>query len=399
MMNYNQRMVAYDAATGKMLWDTGPLGYQIYTSKVAGDGNAYVITDFNRTWHAFNIYTGQVTWSSPQADYPWGTFWSYTPVVAYGNVYGVSYDGNIYAFNDKTGQIAWKFFSGNTTQSPYNVFPFYLGPVVAGGEVFAGTGEHTPTQPLWSGARLYAANAYNGSLVWSIAGMMTPNAVADGYLFATNAYDGLTYCFGKGNTATTVSATPTVVGKGSSILIQGTVTDQSPGAAGTPAISDQDMTQWMEYLYMQKQIPGHATGVSVTLTAIDPNGNTQNIGTVTSDVSGLFKAMWTPPVPGAYTIIASFGGSNSYFPSYAETAIGVSSSASPLTSPSSPSAPSASPPVTSSPSATVLPSVAPTPTSPPNNAGSSMTLYIVAAAALVIIVVVAAIAVVLRKRK
>jgi hypothetical protein len=79
----------------------------------------------------------------------------------------------------------------------------------------------------------------------------------------------------------------------------------------------------MEYLYMQQEIPGNATGVPVKLTAIDPNGNTQDIGTVTSDMSGMFKKMWTPPVPGEYTVIASFEGSESYYASYAETAIGV----------------------------------------------------------------------------
>ena len=110
------------------------------------------------------------------------------------------------------------------------------------------------------------------------------------------------------------------------MLIQGTVTDQSPGqtclgipAAGTPAISDASMSDWMAYLYMQQPKPTNATGVPVTLSVFDPNNNTYAIGTTTSDVNGHFGLMWTPPVPGYYTITATFAGSNSYYGSTAET--------------------------------------------------------------------------------
>jgi hypothetical protein len=121
-----------------------------------------------------------------------------------------------------------------------------------------------------------------------------------------------------------------VIAQGNSVLIKGMVTDQSPGetclgipAAGTPAIADEDMTPWMEYLYMQKPMPTDASGVPVTLDAIAPDGSFVNIGTVTSDMSGMFKKMWTPDDEGEYTIIATFEGTDSYYASYAETAIGV----------------------------------------------------------------------------
>ena len=84
----------------------------------------------------------------------------------------------------------------------------------------------------------------------------------------------------------------------------GTVTDQSPGATGTPAIADASMTQWMEYEYMQKPMPTNATGVPVSIDAVDPNGNYIHIGNATSDTSGLYSYEWTPPnVPGEYTVI------------------------------------------------------------------------------------------------
>jgi hypothetical protein len=92
---------------------------------------------------------------------------------------------------------------------------------------------------------------------------------------------------------------------------------------GTPAIGDAYMSEWMEYLYMQKPCPMMIDGVEVKLETLDPNGNFYEIGTVTSDASGMYKLMWEPPVPGEYTIIATFDGSGAYFSSYAEAAIGV----------------------------------------------------------------------------
>jgi hypothetical protein len=80
----------------------------------------------------------------------------------------------------------------------------------------------------------------------------------------------------------------------------------------------------MDYMVQQSvAAPMNAKGVDVTLDAVDPNGNFIHIDTVTSDMSGMFKKMFTPEVPGEYTIIATFAGSGSYGASYAETAIGV----------------------------------------------------------------------------
>jgi len=126
---------------------------------------------------------------------------------------------------------------------------------------------------------------------------------------------------------------------GTKVLIKGAITDESSGTKsslltarfpnGVPAISDEDQSAWMEYLYQQQPCPADAEGVEVVITTFDPNGNTYEIGRATSDVSGLYSLMWEPPVPGKYTIIATFEGSDSYFSSYAETAIGVEEAPSP----------------------------------------------------------------------
>jgi outer membrane protein assembly factor BamB len=321
LLNYHTVNIGYDTTTGNILWQY-PIDYYGYTAIGAGDGKAFIHEDATRKTRAYDLRTGELVWESQPTVYPWGAFMSYTPGVAYGNYYGLYYNG-VYAFNTTTGEISWRFYAGNTTETPYGTWPFYLGPVIADGKVYAGNSEHTPTFPRYRGNRFYAINASTGEEVWSILGALAPRAVAYGYLIADNEYDGITYCFGKGQTAATLSASPEVSVHGDTVLIKGTVTDQSPGAKGTPAISDDSMSAWMEYLYMQQPCPANATGVEISLDTIDPNNNYVHIDTVTSDSYGAFSYMWTPEVPGKYRVIATFAGSESYWSSYAETAIGV----------------------------------------------------------------------------
>jgi hypothetical protein len=327
LLNYHTRNIGYSTETGEVLWEY-PINYYGYTAFAVGDGKAYIHEDATRVTRAYDLRTGNLAWESEPTDYPWGAFMSYTPGVAYGQYYALYYDG-LYAFDTATGNINWKFSAGETSETPYGTWSFYLGPTIADGKVFAGNSEHSPTNPRYRGSRFWAIDATTGEEVWSILGAMDPNAVAYGYLIADNEYDGKTYCFGKGPTETTVNASPKISNWGTNVLIEGTVTDQSPGLEDTPAISDEYMTEWMDYKYMQQPCPMILEGVEVKLETLDPNNNFYEIGTVTSDASGMFKLMWEPPVPGEYTIIATFEGSESYFSSYAETAIGVTEAPSP----------------------------------------------------------------------
>src|SRR3989337_2706888 len=119
------------------------------------------------------------------------------------------------------------------------------------------------------------------------------------------------YAFGKGETATTVSIQQDVIANGASVLIEGTVTDQSSGAKDTPAISDESMGPWMEYLYMQWPMPTNATGVPVLLQAMRSDGTIIDIGHVTSDIMGHYEFLWNPPDTDTYKILATFAGSES----------------------------------------------------------------------------------------
>ena len=93
------------------------------------------------------------------------------------------------------------------------------------------------------------------------------------------------------------------------------------------------MSSFMEYIYMQKSKPTNATGVKVTLTVLDPNGNCYDVATTTSNADGFYSAAFTPEVPGNYTVYASFAGSESYWSSSAVTAINVEEAPEPTQTP------------------------------------------------------------------
>ena len=123
--------------------------------------------------------------------------------------------------------------------------------------------------------------------------------------------------FGKGESATTIAAPVTTVSNGTAVLVQGTVLDMSPAQPGTPCVSKESMTAYMEYLDMQKPVDGTyhnftVTGVPVQLLAIDPSGGVIDLGVVTSDVSGSFGTSWTPQNEGVYRVTATFAGDDSY---------------------------------------------------------------------------------------
>ena len=93
------------------------------------------------------------------------------------------------------------------------------------------------------------------------------------------------------------------------------------------------MSRWMEYVYMQQPMPTNTTGVPITLSVLDANGNYRQIGMTTSDGSGMFSYTWTPDIVGDYTVVATFAGSESYYPSSAETSFHAAQAVSATTAP------------------------------------------------------------------
>jgi hypothetical protein len=178
-----------------------------------------------------------------------------------------------------------------------------------------------------------------GEEIWRIDGAFRVNdwggrsIIGDSIIATHNSYDQRVYAIGKGPSQITVETPLMSIPKGNSFTIEGRITDISPGTQssaiamrfpnGVPAVADNDMSEWMKYVYMQFPMPTNVNGVEVIIEAVDPTGHYFVIDKVMSDAAGMFKKMWKPETEGEYTIIARFAGSKSYWPSYAESALSV----------------------------------------------------------------------------
>jgi hypothetical protein len=337
----NLTVGAYSCQTGKLLWSSnfskiyvpGSNSFEFWGPLYDGVMTVYIRQ--LRQWYGYNELTGAYLWGPVTLPEAWDEFTSST--AAYGDLFCGTYGGNIYCINIKNGTLEWTYHLPSAgINNVYGDYPLLGGLSIADGKIYAAVGEHTPENPFWQGAAMYCVNASTGDEIYQISGWWNQYPeIADGYAVSENCLNGEITCFGKGQTVTTVTAPNTQVTLGQSIVISGTVMDDSPGlmdyagnhlwkADSTPAIGDAYMTQWMQYLYDQKPEPTNATGVPVTLTETDVNHNTYTIGTTTSDISGTYAFDWAPPISGNYTIVATFGGSHSYYGSCAETHIYVS---------------------------------------------------------------------------
>ncbi len=410
---------------GQLLWQkdysapAGNLTRQIYA--VDPTTRTFLLNDKETMqWLAYSIDDGHLLWG-PIGDTRDFNYYGTVGMgsagqagfAAYGNLYTAGYGGELFCYDISTGSLLWKYnetYSG--TENAWGMYPLFIG-AIADGKVYCYTGEHSPNAPESKGSLVRCINATTGEEIWTLMSWAAIGSfgaegfpIADGYMVYLNTYDMQVYCIGKGPSATTVTAPQPIISEGTNILLTGTVIDQSAGAKElvesgefnvAAAMSDESMSEWMQYLYMQKPAPTDPTGVTVKLTATDPNGNSQDIGNAVTDINGKYGITWTPPVAGTYHVTATFESTNSYWGSQDTTYFVVSPSASPQPTSINPTAaptqtPQSSPTVSSpvSPS----PSEAPQPTS----AGTPTMTYIAIAAAFVIIAVVAA-AVILRRRK
>ncbi len=307
----------------------------------AGEG-AFVMQHMpDLKWSAYDMYTGNQLWegASQAEDNPFGYFsWVslmnvYCSSIYDGKLFTTGYTGRVYAYDLYNGTLIWV----NEAPTGGEIFVDYtlMHGVTADGKIYIGTHEHSADTPLLKGAKTRVYDINTGEEVWSMLGWANPGtmALADGVLTYWNNYDHQVYAVGKGPSSTNVYISNDVVPSGSSVMIKGTVMDVSAGTQqqqqaarfpnGVPAVSDESQSAWMEYVYMQKPRPTNATGVDVTLSVVDANGNYRDIGTATADADGFFNYNWMPDIDGTYTVYASFEGTESYWPSHAVTAFNI----------------------------------------------------------------------------
>src|SRR4030042_4403658 len=248
-----------------------------------------------RTWVGYDIKTGQKIWGPTQpANSSWA-YYDYTApsVIGYGNLYSWGLSGEVYCYEAKTGTLKWSWYAGDAgVDTPFGSWPlstWFSHAILADGKLYVRAGPDYPP-PVFKGAKLYCLNATTGELIWDSLNfdIVGSPVVADGYMVWFNGYDNQLYCYSKGPSATTVTAPDVGIAFGQSVMIRGTVTDKSTGTEeyaqtarfpnGLPAMADESMSGWMEYLYQQQLMPTSAKGVDVIVEVFDPNNNYSQVG-------------------------------------------------------------------------------------------------------------------------
>ena len=331
--------------TGDLLWEetwtppVGDLGIGL-GSYSAEEGVFTLIAKESRQVWAFDLETGEEIWG-PTDPLPYlAIYGTYTYIVEGKVIVTSRMAGVITAFDADTGDIIWTYDATDPFNEILwgNSWPIYA-VFITDGKIYLGHSEHSPVDPKPRGAPFICIDLDDGSEIWRADGLFRQTdwggtaIIGDSIIATMDSYDQRIYAIGRGASETTVSASPKVTELGSSVLIEGMVTDISPGTDdyevmarfpnGVPAVSDASMSEWMLYVYKQFKQPTDVTGVTVIFNAIDPMGNFIDIDRTTTDGTGFYSYAFKPEHEGKYTILATFEGTGGYYGSYAETAIVV----------------------------------------------------------------------------
>jgi len=324
-------------------WTTPPGDLEIdFAAASVEDGVFTVFAKETRAHYAFDIDTGVALWGPTPSQNYLDNYYATTHNIAYGKLFSAGASGIVYCYDVTTGTPLWE----TPATDPYNEIlwanSWWMRILfIADGKIYLNHEEHSPIDPKPRGAPFICLNTTNGDVIWRIDGAFRGThwggrgIIGDSIIAIMNTYDQRAYAIGKGPSAVTVSAPDMGVPLGSSVTIKGMVTDESPGTKeyvltarfpkGVPAVSDESMSEWMKYVYMQFAPPTDTTGVPVKIEVVDANMQYSWIGTATSDATGNFAFSWKPTVEGPYIIIATFDGSAAYYGSHAVTYMTVDS--------------------------------------------------------------------------
>ncbi|WGM90332.1 MAG: PQQ-binding-like beta-propeller repeat protein [Candidatus Bathyarchaeum tardum] len=331
----------------ELMWDTTwsiPNGVALISVEdVNVEEDLFIVsTKETRTTYGFRLSTGQEIWGpTPSRHYTdnWGhssgNSWD---IITEGKVIAGNYGGTVWCYNAQTGTVEWSFDIADPYTEVLHNNRWRFRPVfVAGGKLYIENTEHNPRDPQPRGAPFISIDLETGEQVFRVpirgSEWGSTPIIADSIIAMYDNYDQRIYAIGKGPSAMTVRVSPEITTQGSSVMVTGTVLDVSPGTEsaavklrfpnGVPAISDQDMSDWMMYVYDQFAPPADATGVPVKIEIVDPNGHYEWIGTATTDVYGNYGYSFKPQIEGKYMIITTFEGSASYYGSTSTTYFAV----------------------------------------------------------------------------
>lgn len=144
---FGTRLVAFDATSGVVLWEHVA---ELDWNRLAADAAAVHCGAEDGYFYALDRLTGDELWRSALA----GAFWT-APALTEQAVITGNIDGRIRALDRATGSQSWEFTADDWATAD---------PIVAGGVVYAGVGNHEGR----AGERpLYALDLATGDLLWS----------------------------------------------------------------------------------------------------------------------------------------------------------------------------------------------------------------------------------------
>jgi outer membrane protein assembly factor BamB len=150
--------MALDARTGDVVWDTETKASMVFSGAYA-NGMFFRGGAHDNTFYAFNANNGSTRWT-----YNPGTpdgYWCTGVAVAYGLVYSLNKDGNLYALDEATGKLVWQYTGPGPLMFPGN-------PTVADGKVYATTGQAATYGEVNSTSEFACLDAYTGQLIWKL---------------------------------------------------------------------------------------------------------------------------------------------------------------------------------------------------------------------------------------
>jgi len=322
-------------------WKAGNLTVGGAAISSFGENGVYTVwCKEERKYYGFSLETGKYLWKTADPEYYLQIYVATSSAIVDDKLYSTGASGVLYCYDAQTGERLWEYHAADPYSEILWANDWWLNiQFITDGKIYVGHQEHSPIDPKPRGAPFICLNATTGEVIWRANGLFRQThwggecIMGDSIIATMDTYDQRVYTIGKGPSVTTVAASPKVSVHGSSVLVEGMVTDVSPGTKdaglmmrfpnGVPAVADESMSDWMLYVYKQFERPADVTGVEVIVSVLDPNNNCYEVGRTTSDASGFFKLMFEPEVPGEYTIFATFEGSGAYYGSSAETAIGV----------------------------------------------------------------------------
>jgi len=109
-------LYALDAATGRKKWDYPTSKSWVITTPAVRDGVVYAGTSDSARFFALDAKTGRLRFNADAKAYMFSS-----PALAGGLAYIGNHNGKLYAFDARTGALAWEFQTDSSRRDPMNV--------------------------------------------------------------------------------------------------------------------------------------------------------------------------------------------------------------------------------------------------------------------------------------